>query len=70
MTYTIVLDYDPEEDVYNVSVPALPGCFAWGKTKAQAVKRAKEVIITYLDALADLGEPIPEEAYIERVQVP
>ena len=62
MNYTIVLEYDEEEDVFNVSVPSLPGCYAWGKTKAQAVKRAKEVIVTYLDALADLGEPVPVEA--------
>lgn len=69
MTYTVVIDYDPEERVYNVSVPALPGCFAWGKTKAQAVIRAKEVIRTFLDALMDLGEPIPEEVGVERITV-
>lgn len=59
MTYTVVIDYDPEERVYNVSVPALPGCFTWGKTKPQAVRRAREAIRTFLDALLDLGEPIP-----------
>lgn len=70
MVYTVVLDYDPEERVYNVSVPALPGCFAWGKTRTQALSRAKEVIITYLDALEELGETIPEEADLERVRIP
>jgi len=70
MVYTIVLDYDPDEKVYNVSVPALPGCFAWGTTRSQAVERAKEVIATYLDALVDLGEPVPEEVDLERVRVP
>ncbi len=62
VTYKIVLDYDSEESVYNVSVPALPGCYTWGKTKAQAVKHAKEAIATYLDALADLDEAAPAES--------
>lgn len=66
-TYSVVIDYDPRERVYNVSVPALPGCFAWGKTKAQAIGRAKEVIRTFLDALADLGEPIPQGIDIQRI---
>lgn len=68
-TYSVVIDYDPEERVYNVSVPALPGCFAWGRTKAQAISRAKEVIRTFLDALVDLGEPIPHEVDIERITI-
>jgi predicted RNase H-like HicB family nuclease len=69
MIYTVVLDFDQEEHVYNASVPALPGCFAWGKTRTQAVSRIKEVIITYIDALADLGESIPEEVDLERVKI-
>jgi predicted RNase H-like HicB family nuclease len=69
MVYTIVLDYDPEERVYNVSVPALPGCFTWGKTRAQAVKHAKQAIEAFLAALIDLGEEIPEEVDLERVRI-
>jgi predicted RNase H-like HicB family nuclease len=68
--YTVVLDYDPEDRIFNVSVPALPGCFTWGKTRAQAVGRAKEAIGVYLDALNDLGEPIPQEVDLERVSIP
>jgi predicted RNase H-like HicB family nuclease len=69
MTYTVVVDYDSEERVFNVSVPALPGCFAWGKTKSQALSRIKEVMRTYLDALVDLGQSIPEEVDVERVTI-
>jgi predicted RNase H-like HicB family nuclease len=69
MTYTVVIDYDSEERIYNVSVPALPGCFAWGKTKSQALTRVREVMRTYLDALVDLGQPIPEEVDVERVTI-
>jgi predicted RNase H-like HicB family nuclease len=69
VTYTVVVDYDSEERVYNISVPALPGCFAWGKTKSQALTRAKEVMRAYLDTLVDLGQPIPEEVDVERVTI-
>mgnify|MGYP001795573994 CR=1 FL=1 len=69
MFYTVVLDYDPEEHVYNVSVPALPGCYTWGKTRAKALKHAREAIITFIDVLTDLGEAVPEEVDLERVRV-
>lgn len=71
MTYTVVLDYDPEERVYNVSVPTLPGCFTWGKTKALAIKHAKEAIRVFVDTLIDLGQEVPVESEIdvERVTV-
>ncbi len=67
--YAIVLDYDSEEDVYNVSVPSLPGCLTWGKSKAEALKHAKEVITVYLDTLVDLGDQIPKGEAVERVIV-
>lgn len=69
MVYTVVLEYDPEERVYNASVPALPGCYTWGKTRAKALKHAKEAIITFIDALVDMGEFVPEEVDLERVRV-
>lgn len=71
MTYTIVLDYDPEEHVYNVSVPALPGCFTWGKTKPLAIKHAKEAIRVFVDTLIDIGQEVPVEGDVdvERVTV-
>lgn len=67
MEFTIVLTY--EEDVYNVSVPALPGCFTWGKTKRTALKNAKEAIQLYLESLAAAGEPVPVEEGLHRIKV-
>ncbi len=31
-TYTVVLDPDPDEGGYTVTVPALPGCITQGET--------------------------------------
>lgn len=69
MQFTVVLDYDPQEDVYNVSVPSLPGCFTWGKTKAEALRNAKDAIEVFIDVLAEYGDPIPEEVELHRIKI-
>lgn len=68
--YTVVIDFDPEDRIYNVSVPALPGCYAWGATRAQALRRIREVASVFLQSMQDFGDPIPEEVDTERVRVP
>lgn len=69
MNYTVVLAYDAKERVYNVSVPALPGCFTWGRTQRQALSRAKEAVQGYLEVLEEAGDPIPKEAGLHRIRV-
>jgi antitoxin HicB len=60
-TYTIVLHPDPETGGYAVEVPALPGCFTQGRTREQAIERAREAIAAHITGLLRDGEPIPEE---------
>lgn len=60
-TYTVVLDPDPDEGGYTVTVPALPGVVTQGQTVEQCLERAQEAIALHLAALADDGEAIPEE---------
>lgn len=59
--YTIILDPDPEEGGYTVTVPALPGCITEGDTLEEAIAMAKEAISLHLEGLAAEGLPIPEE---------
>lgn len=61
MRYTVVLQWDPETEVYGVSVPALPGCFTIGATVPEAMDRAKEAIQGHVATLIDLGEEVPVE---------
>ena len=49
MVYTVVLTPDPEDGGWNVTVPALPGCFTCADTFDEALSRAKEAIEAYLD---------------------
>ena len=61
MKFTVVLSYDTESRTYSASVPALPGCHTWGRTKTQAYRNALDAIDTYLEAMGKLGEPVPRE---------
>jgi predicted RNase H-like HicB family nuclease len=61
--YTIILDPDEEGNGYAVTVPALPGCITQGRTKEEAIERAKEAIALYIESLQADGEPIPKETY-------
>jgi len=49
-----------EEGGFVVSVPDLPGCRTQGETRDEAVANAKEAIAAYLDALEELGKPVPK----------
>ncbi|MGI8554468.1 MAG: type II toxin-antitoxin system HicB family antitoxin [Dehalococcoidia bacterium] len=60
--YTVVLLSNPEEGVYSVRVPELPGINTWGQTIEDALANAREAIEVHLEGLALDGEPIPQES--------
>jgi predicted RNase H-like HicB family nuclease len=47
MKFNIILE-PSEEGGFNVSVPALDGCFTQGNTEDEAISNAKEEIYAYL----------------------
>lgn len=59
--YTVVLEPNEKAGGYTVLVPALPGCITQGKTKEEAIQRAKEAIDAYIQSLEADGEPVPTE---------
>lgn len=59
--YTIILQPDPEEGGYTVTVPALPGCVTQGETIEEAIAMAKDAIRLHVEALIAEGEPVPQE---------
>lgn len=61
MEYTIVLDPTEDGKGFIVLVPALPGCITQGRTRQEAIDRAKEAIAAYIESLQADGEPVPEE---------
>lgn len=57
--YRVVIERDGRR--YHAEVPALPGCYSWGRTYEDALKNVKEAVAPWLETLAEDGEPIPEE---------
>jgi antitoxin HicB len=70
-SYTIVVTKEPDGSAYNVSVPALQGCFTFGATLKEAVQHAKDAIQVHIESLIDDGEAPPEDirTLITTVQV-
>ena len=55
MRFNIILE-PAEEGGYNVSVPALDGCFTQGDTEREAAENAREAILCYLEGLEKLNQ--------------
>ena len=55
MKFMVVLE-PAEEGGFNVSVPALDGCFTQGETEEEALENAKEAILCYLEGLEKVNE--------------
>jgi antitoxin HicB len=54
-----------EDGGYTVTVPSLPGCITQGATWDEAIAHAQEAIAGYVEALQELGKPIPLEISVE-----
>lgn len=55
MKFIVVLD-PAEEGGFNVSIPALDGCFTQGESEEEALKNAKEAILCYLEGTEKVNE--------------
>ena len=58
--YTILLEQDPDDGGYVVTVPDLPGCITQGDTIEEAIAMAKEAISLHIESLIALGKPVPQ----------
>ena len=65
--YTVVLTPEPDGSAFNVTVPALPGCFTWGATVEEALAMARDAIATYLEGEEDI--PADGDAIVATVEV-
>ncbi|MBM4166305.1 MAG: type II toxin-antitoxin system HicB family antitoxin [Ignavibacteria bacterium] len=65
MKFNIILE-PAEEGGFNVSVPALDGCYTQGDTEQEAISNAKEAIQCYLEGLEKLNQIKSKPNYIVR----
>lgn len=63
-TYLVLLTWHPEEKAYSVTVPSLPGCATQGRTREEALARAREAIQCTLEGFRALGMSAPKQDVI------
>lgn len=55
----MVIQWDPRDGIYVVTVPELPGCKTHGKIYEEAIRNAREVISLWIEDAQKAGESIP-----------
>lgn len=59
----MLIAWSPEDGIYIVSVPELPGLHTHGRTHEQAVAMGEDAIATWLARLRWMGFPLPEPQF-------
>lgn len=57
--YSMIIQWDPKDHIYVVSVPELPGCMTHGSTYEEAVKQGQDAIESWIMVAQELGRSIP-----------
>ena len=70
--YSMILEWEPHDGIYIVTVPELPGCRTHGETPEEAVRQGQDAIESWIDAMRHWGRPIPPPRYfdLDAVAVP
>ncbi|MBI4993881.1 type II toxin-antitoxin system HicB family antitoxin [Candidatus Wolfebacteria bacterium] len=66
--YKFTAIFAPEKDapnVYNASVPVLPGCFSFGDSFDEAKYNIREAVELYLLSILDNEQKIPQDKKIK-----
>jgi antitoxin HicB len=58
-SFQVVLEWDPESQVWVTYVPTLDFLSTFGDTREEALANTKEAILGYLEAAAKEGLPVP-----------
>ena len=65
--YTVI--FEKAENNWAAYVPDLPGCITTGATREQTKRNIREAIDLHLEAMAEVGEPIPEpSSYADEIE--
>jgi predicted RNase H-like HicB family nuclease len=58
--YEIILYWSDEDQSFLADVPELPGCYADGSTRQEALANAEVVITEWIETAHEMGRPVPE----------
>ncbi len=57
--YSMLIQWDADDQIYVVTVPELPGCQTHGTTYEEAAHRGQEAIESWIESAQADGAPIP-----------
>ena len=63
LRYVVTIDRE-EDGRFLASVPAVPGCHVYGRTRRQAVDRARRALQFYIDSLRGRGRKPPRQPLV------
>ena len=66
--YSILIQYDKNDNIYIARVPELNGCMAHGKTQEEAMKEIKIALELWVEELTESGMDIPEPIFFADLQ--
>lgn len=70
-TYLFQVELEQEDDGrWSAWIETLPGCAAWGYSKAEALDAIKETAQVYLEVLTEKGQPIPAATAVDTIEAP
>ncbi len=58
--YTMLIQWDPADRIYVVTVPELEGCASHGATYAEAAQNGQDAIETWIAMARVYGDAIPK----------
>ncbi len=61
--YSMLIQWDPCDSIYVVTIPELAGCRTHGNTYTEAIKNALEVIELWIEDAQKAGESIPQPSF-------
>jgi predicted RNase H-like HicB family nuclease len=57
--YSMIIEWDPRDDIFVVTVPELNGCRTHGSTYEEAVQQGQEAIESWLGAMEEWNRDVP-----------
>lgn len=63
--YSMIIEWEPLDEIYVVTVPELPGCQTHGATYEEAVAQGQDAIASWIDAKTHWGREIPPPRYFD-----
>lgn len=63
--YTTIISWSDDDQAFLVDVPDLPGCFADGRTRAEAAANAERVIEEWIKTAVEMGRPVPAPSVMQ-----